>query len=515
MAFTKSITLGKGIYKSVDASKILGDNEILESNVIETENDKNASIVIEPPVDPQALKVLRNCSVYHKLCLEAKAEDVVLSGWKAVSTDDKASETNKEQLESIFNNHNNLMALYFTILDYVTYPHAAYEIVNNDKGEFRGFKYIRSTTIKMRPDGESAVQEISGEKKYFRVFNKLNKHRKDYLDEDKGDWSQNTPEERRATDIIWLNGLGPDSDHYHEPSYIAATHTIINEDFIRQYNNNSLVNNSVPNWLITFTGNFEAGERDEKGLTKFEKNLQTNIAELPNQSGTAIVFTLPAEEDGKIEVTAVKLSDEVQESSFEKAKSTNMVEILAAHKVPPGRLGIAIDGALGGAVDIERNKNYNKRVIQPLQSMLDTILNEYIIKGLMEIEDWKHEFKEMDIRNLEAEWTIAKEGVNLGAMKPVEARINVLTDLFNLDNNPDGKDIVLYFPELDQFYYNGQQLGFTPEQTPEVPEEILKSLKDFQKQCLEAYQDESILKSGDNSGRADNFIKWLKDRINS
>lgn len=468
MAVVRNIKLGKSaITKSVDTSQIFENMEIsdeeIDSNVKDVD-DEQPNDIIEPKPAIDALQALRNCSVYHKLALEAKAEDVTLSGWKTKSLVDKPNEEEKTNLEDIFNKYNNKMAIYYAVLDFVTYTHGAFELVTTKKGNFVGFKYIRSSTIKMCKGGEKAVQQINADKTYFKVLNNLREHMYEELDAEDGEWSENVPDDRKATSIIWLNDIGPESDYYHEPGYIAATHTIVNEDFIRQYNNNGLVNNEVPNWLITFTGNFEAGERDENGMTSFERDLQKNIEELPNSSGTALVFTMETEDvEGKIEVTAIKLSNEVQEASFEKAKSTNMIEILAAHKVPPGRLGISIDGALGGAVDIERNKKYNEKVIKPFQEKLDDLINQYVVKGIMDIKDWKHEYKEMDIRNLQAEVDIGEKAVNLGAMKPYEFRENIISHLFDLDNQPDGKDIIEIYPNLDQFYYNGQLLGSVAE----------------------------------------------------
>ena len=464
MPFVKKISLGQSaITKNVDTNQIFENMEIsndeIDSNVKDVD-DEQPNDIIEPKPSIEALQALRNCSVYHKLALEAKAEDIALSGWKSTSLVENPSDEDKTKLENIFDKYNNKMAVYYAVLDALTYTHGAFELVTTKKGNFLGFKYIRSSTIKMCKGGEKAVQQINADKTYFKVLNNLHDHITDELDAEDGEWGEDVPDERKATSIIWINDIGPESDYYHEPGYIPATHTIVNEDFIRQYNNNGLINNSVPNWLITFTGNFEAGDRDENGMTAFEKDLQTNIEKLPNSDGTALVFTMETEDvEGKIEVTAIKLSSEVQEASFEKAKSTNMIEILAAHKVPPGRLGISIEGALGGAVDIERNKNYNKRVVKPFQEKLDDLLNQFVVKGVMGIKDWKHEYQEMDIRNIQAEVDIGEKAVNLGAMKPYEFRENIISHIFNLDNQPKGTDIIEIYPELDKFYYNGQLLG--------------------------------------------------------
>lgn len=85
--------------------------------------------------------------------------------------------------------------------------------------------------------------------------------------------------------------------------------------------------------------------------------------------------------------------------------------------------------------------------------MLETIINKHIITELMNIPDYMIQARRLDVRDLKTEFNIAVEAVQNAALKPLELR-QIITDLFKLDNKPEGLDITIHHSELDQFYYN-------------------------------------------------------------
>jgi hypothetical protein len=139
------------INKHVDVDDIISDRVLGGS-------DDVMGDVILPILDNNALKSLRYSSIFHSKCLKAKAVDVTRNGWLAVNITDQADESDKKLLESLFNDYDNIEALYRTVLDYYTYTHAAVEVLVNKKGEFKGFKHIRAGTVQMMKGGEHAVQ---------------------------------------------------------------------------------------------------------------------------------------------------------------------------------------------------------------------------------------------------------------------------------------------------------------------------------------------------------------------
>lgn len=75
----KTITLlsKDGINKSLDI------DEVIPPKALETTTDSDeATITISPPVENEALNIMRNYSIWHKKCLKAVAQDVTLNGFR-------------------------------------------------------------------------------------------------------------------------------------------------------------------------------------------------------------------------------------------------------------------------------------------------------------------------------------------------------------------------------------------------------------------------------------------------
>lgn len=457
---TRTITITPEINKALDKE------DIIPTHTLDTINDTDeATNTITPPVDNNALKVLRNYSIWHKKCLKAVAQDITRNGHKITPINKKQDVSdeneNKTLLEDIFNDYDNSQALYKVMRDFRTYTHAAFEIMTNLEGELRGFKHIRSIHIKMCKGGEKALQEVGAKSVYFKVYGATSKeHEGMELDMETGEWGLDVPEESRAASIVWLSDGCEDSDYYHEPEYLEAYQVIMSDNALESYNYNGLATNGLPNYLIMIAGDFEEGE-NEDGLT-FDEDLEDSFQDVPNKPGTAIVTPFKTTgKDAGLVIEAIKLSEPIQEGSYLELSNANMNKILAAHEVPPSRLGITVDGPLGGSVDEERNKNYDIKVVNPLQLMFDNILNQLIAdEELLNINDFKHEFTRLDTWNVKGELDIATTLVNHGAMTPAQL-LKSFGDYFNL--KVDVEELIVKFPELDQYYYNGQVLGYSPE----------------------------------------------------
>lgn len=420
--------------------------------------------VIEPPYNPEALKNLRYSSIYHRKCLKAVSVDVTMSGWTLdnIHKEQEKDTATKEVLQNLFNDYTFESEFQKAIEDYQTYKYAAIELLRTEKGDIKGFRHIRSTTIRICKGGEKAIQRVGSATCYFKI---LGKRPDEILDSVSGNWIREsdviTPEsltaENQATEILWIGDTSPDSDYYGEPDYLAAILTILSDEYLREFNNNTFITNGIPNYFITVTGNFTEDEDPETGLT-FSEAMEEQILDLQNKPGTAVVFTIPSTDpDNRIDIQVTKISEENQEASFEKFRESNRDEILAAHEVPPSRLGVVQNGPLGGSVDVERNKLYNERTIRPLQRKVEQLINTLIIEGIMGIRDYRFRYRGLNTRDITTELDTALKLLEKGAMKPIELR-EQFGDIFNLLMDVDDVKLIDYNPELDEFYMNGQPL---------------------------------------------------------
>lgn len=467
----------KPIVKSLPLSSSTVTKKTREDYITHSisEDTVNHNDTIEPPYNPEGLKTLRYSSIYHRKCLKAKAVDVTMTGYMVEKRDknNDGDGSNKAVLDNLFNDYSFETSFMKALEDYCTYGYGIVEILRDSTGDVRAWNYIRSNTARICKDGERVRQQIGSSTVYFKVAGKRPDEDLDYRN---GTWmTQESLDEYKATEVLWIGDSSPDSDYYGEPDYLSALLTILSDEYLREYNNNSFITNGIPNYFITITGNFDT-EEDEDGNT-FEEALESQILDLQNKPGTAVVFTIPTNDpDSKIDVQVTRISDEQKEASFEQFRESNMNEILAAHEVPPSRLGIVYNGPLGGSVDEERNKLYADKTIRPLQRKIEQLINTIVIEGLMDIHDYQFTYKSLDTRNILAELEIAEKLFRLAAIKPIEIR-DQFSDVFNLVMDVDEIPIIDYNPELDEFYINGQPLTMSDGSPPtDEVEAIVKSI---------------------------------------
>lgn len=467
--FIHSMDLAAAITKSVKEEFL---TKAINDRVIPS--DANGGDIIVQPYDIEALNALRYFSVTHRKCLKAKAVDITLNGWTPEPVEDEGSEDNKKRLNNIFNDYGSVDALRRMEEDNATYGFAAVQILRNDAGDVVGFKHIRSRTLFMCTGGKKALQRVpnNADQVYFKILGSTTQD----LDYKSGTFEDAVPPEKKAAEILWVNGFGQDSDYYGEPEYISALTTIKSDDALREFNYNGFKSGRIPNYLIIITGNFEddTAEDPETGeeYSPFEENMQDELAAVKNTPGSALVYMLPTTgvDGATINVEVIKLSDEITDASFEQMRLSNRDEILEAHEVPPQRLGINPTGALGGNLSLEINKQYNSKVIHPEQAQLENLLNKLVIQDLMEIEDWTIRANDLDVDDMQVRLTNAQILVQNAAMTPLELR-EQFSSVFNIDTT----DNKINYPELDQFFFNGQPANGQPV-SPQT-EEILKSMQ--------------------------------------
>lgn len=471
--FIRTMDLAPAIIKSVM-------EDYVNDKVIDEDQNWGGNI-IEPPIDVEALKQLKTMSVTHRKCLKAVAVDTVLNGWVANNLTDNGKDTNKERIEYFMKDYDSLDALKKFKESERTFGYGVVEILQDNAGEVKGFKHIRSTTVRMCKGRKSVVQEINGKKVYFKIAGTTDED----INCENGNFGK-VPPELRGASVLWINGDSDDSDVYGEPEYFASIPTIISDHLLREFNYNGLKNGRIPNYLIIISGNFsdedEIDPETNEKYSPFERDMEEALSGVKNKPGSALVYTIPTSgvDGSNINVEVIKLTEEMTDASYEKMRQSNQDEILEAHEVPPQRLGINPTGALGGNLSLEINKQYNSKVIHPAQNQLENMLNKVVIKRMMQIDDFELIANGLDVDDSQVKYENALKAVDNGVMKPKELREN-FAEMLHI--NPEEDDITN--PELDKFYFNGIELGVKENSTSDQQSREMEILKAMDAQIKE------------------------------
>jgi len=141
----------------------------------------------------------------------------------------------------------------------------------------------------------------------------------------------------------------------------------------------------------------------------------------------------------------------------------------------PYRIGININGPLGGnAAEISR-ENYKSSVQIPEQQSWENIINMVIRHEYgFQIEDWRFEFNHFDLDDKSSEMTRVQNAFNVAAMSPNDI-IRVMGDEWDLEP--------IDHPAMNAHYLNGRALDY------DVPvpmnEEVLDTLKTLKQNLME------------------------------
>ena len=167
------------------------------------------------------------------------------------------------------------------------------------------------------------------------------------------------------------------------------------------------------------------------------------------------------EGDVGVNLTPLNVGSGGEEAGFRLYRADNRDEILAGHGVPPYRIGLSIEGSLGGNVSAESSVIYTTSIIQPIKKMNEDLLNnlfytEYVHQKRINKEtfalterylNWQFKIAEIDKRDYQQDLYNAKELFQMGAITPRQIT-ETLGKPFKAYADPNN-------PLLDEYYVNG------------------------------------------------------------
>lgn len=413
------------------------------------------------------LAALLEVNTFHKLCCEVVAEDSSGYGWNIIPTADDDLDNNPEEKEYLTEWVKNFttpinQTLYQLNYDRRALGCGAVEIIreSTSSSPIIDIKHIPLHQVYKHSDN-CRIKQIVGAKhrwfiEYGTNFDKQgNEYDVNYLTGEIAPWDSLSADER-ANEIIWFTDYAPQRKTYGLPK-IAPAIKVISGDLSRSsYNTAFFKNYGMPTFAVTVTGDFWDYDVDpddpEYDVTQTLKyKISQQLKEVIKNPHSAVTITVPsAGDEGNVDVNIQPLSVDTKEASFRMYRADNRDEILAAHGVPPYRLGLAITGSLGGNVATESSSIYNISVIQPLKNENENLINTLIRKEL-EITDWKFSINEIDKRDTDKDLDRASKLFDMGAITPRE--------LIEYFGKPFGAVADEYDTMLDEHFVHGNPLS--------------------------------------------------------
>lgn len=357
--------------------KAVQDEYDTQSKSISPDDTKFTAEIIEPYYDPFTLMSLRDISDVHDSCIQAKAEDITLSG----HTLDYETELPTE-IANFFEDYSFDENMKTFMEDLKTFGFACLELLKDSKDNYRAIKHLSSLYVRPCSNKEMIVQKIGTDEVFFKLYKKNDNRKIDLKNgkfEDKYHM-KNIPKELVANEVLWFKTYNPYSDWYGRPDYISAVDSIFTDGYITKYHQGYFKAKGVPNYIITVTGNLDT--EDDNGES-FEESMEQEFKDITNEPGTAMVFVLPSQ-DNNISVNVNKIGDEKKEGSFLELEENTQKRILSKHKVPAERIGLGTSDGMASNRTQWLFKIYSRTTISNEQKSLANLITTKFLKGFLD-----------------------------------------------------------------------------------------------------------------------------------
>jgi len=394
-------------WKDLDRSRVSKASSQLPDTQGVWERDAD---LVEPPYNPRQLALLVERNTWHYACCAQKAHDVAGLGWQIRSTGKEGeADADGARLRRFFEKCNPRMSLrevlYAAQFDYESVGWMAIELVRDAEGTPRELWHVPAHTVRVHSSRPVFCQLRGNRQVWFKEFGEPRTYRRN----DGRETGALSPE-HVANEMIYVKSYFPMSSYYGVPASIPALGALIGELEAREYNLRFFENHAIPAYAVIVEG----GDLDEDSRELVRRYFRSEVRRNPHKT---LILSSPT----GVTIRLEKLNAEVRESSFRFYRKDNRDEVIAAHRVPPYRLGIAETGSLGGSTSREATEIYKASVIRPRQETLEDRLNRLVREGFG-IGGWEFKFDEIDTRDEAADVEKTSTLFGIGALSPNEVR---------------------------------------------------------------------------------------------
>ena len=428
-----------------------------------------------PQFNLKRLCELLDNNTYHRRCCEVVAEDASGYGYTIIPknrTEDTSNdyEDQKEFIENFLTNLYTPIntALYRYCYDKRAVGCGCMEILRESTSESDVVDLNPTPIFNMlvHRDGVRVLQRVGSKHRWFVLYGKNitpDGVRFD-VDCDTGEQVEydSLDPSKRANELIWGVNYSPHTPTYGSAKIVPAIRAIFGDLSRARFNNSFFQNYGMPSYAVIVTGDFDSGadpddpDYDETETLKYK--IKENMENAVKNPHSAFAMLIPSSE-GNVHVRFEKLNaGGNNEASFRLFRADNREEVMSAHGVPPYRIGLAINGSLGGSTSVESGNIYNTSIIQPIKKKNEDIINEILVNEYNRTHstsenqlNWLFKIDEIDTRDYFRDLQSANMLFNMGAMTPRQiaeslgGQVGAIAD-------PDN-------PYLDEYFIHGTPIS--------------------------------------------------------
>ena len=427
----------------------------------------------KPQFNLRKLCELLDNNTYHRRCCEVVAEDASGYGYTIIPRNQVEDDSNegKKQKEFIEQFISKLYtpintALYRYCYDKRALGCGCMEILRESTSDSDIVDLNPTPIFNMlvHRDGVRVLQRVGTKHRWFVLYGKnitpdgvrfdVNCDTGEQVEYNSLDPSE------RANELIWGVNYAPHTPVYGSAKVVPVIRAIFGDLSRSRYNSSFFQNYGMPSYAVTVTGDFEPGPDEDDPDYDPSKSLKEKIKENMEQAvrnpHSAFAMLVPSVE-GNVHVNFTKLNaGGTNEASFRLYRADNRDEVLSAHGVPPYRIGMAINGSLGGNTSVESSNIYNTSIIQPIKKKNEDIVNlilsdEYARLNGEKYLSWLFKIEDVDKRDYARDLQSASILFSLGAMTPRQISESL--------GKPLGAIADPENPYLDEYFVGGTPLS--------------------------------------------------------
>lgn len=428
-----------------------------------------------PQFNLKRLCELLDNNTYHRRCCEVVAEDASGYGYNIVPLNQVTDDSNENEdqkefieefLKSLYTPINT--ALYRYCYDKRAVGCGCMEILREGTSESNivDLNPIPIFNMLVHRDGVRVLQRVGAKHRWFVLYGKNVTPDGVKFDVhcDTGEQVEydSLPADERANELIWGVNYAPHTPTYGSAKIVPAIRAIFGDLSRARYNNSFFQNYGMPSYAVVVTGDFDTGadpedpDYDETQTLKYK--IKENMENAVKNPHSAFAMLIPSSE-GNVHVQFHKLNaGGSNEASFRLYRADNREEVMSAHGVPPYRIGLALNGTLGGSTSVESGNIYNTSIIQPIKKKNEDIVNEVLINEYNRINstnetqlNWLFKIEEIDKRDYFRDLQSANMLFNMAAMTPRQV-CESLGKPIGAIADPDN-------PYLDEYFIHGTPLS--------------------------------------------------------